>query len=94
VLATIAVSAEVLAVIRLRIEPGCRGQAHPVAELEVATRCRVLLVDDGSGPAWRPPGTTPLAAGAELVVVVPPDELGRVLAWTEAGVDADRHARP
>jgi Trk K+ transport system NAD-binding subunit len=94
VLATIAVSAEVLAVIRLRIEPGCRGQAHPVAELEVATRCRVLLVDDGGGPAWRPPGTTPLHAGAELVVVVPPDELGRVLAWTEAGVDADRHARP
>ena len=94
VLATIAVSAEVLAVIRLRIEPGCRGQAHPVAELEAATRCRVLLVDDGSGPAWRPPGTTPLQAGAELVVVVPPDELGRVLAWTEAGVDADRHARP
>jgi Trk K+ transport system NAD-binding subunit len=71
VLATIAVSAEVLAVIRLRIEPGCRGQAHSVAELEAATRCRVLLVDAGGGPAWRPPDTTPLHAGAELVVVVP-----------------------
>jgi Trk K+ transport system NAD-binding subunit len=94
VLATIAVGAEVLAVIRLRVEPGCRGQGHPVAELEAAARCRVLLLDHGDGPTWRPAGATPLDAGVHLVVVVPPDELGSVLALTELGVDADRHARP
>jgi Trk K+ transport system NAD-binding subunit len=93
VLTTIAVGTEVLAVVRLRVEPGGRGQDHPVAELEAATRCRVLLLDDGHGPTWRPPGTSRLRAGAELVVVVHPDDLGLVLDWTALTVDADRHAR-
>ena len=84
VLTTIAVGAEVLAVVRLRIAPGCRVQGHTVAELEGATRSRVLLLDDAATPTWRPPGSTRLDAEAELVAVMPGDELGRVLAWTEA----------
>ena len=84
VLTTIAVGAEVLAVVRLRIAPGCRVQGHTVAELEGATRSRVLLLDDAATPTWRPPGSTRLEADAELVAVMPGDELGRVLAWTEA----------
>ncbi|HWD44599.1 MAG TPA: NAD-binding protein [Actinomycetota bacterium] len=83
VLTTIAVGAEVLAVVRLRIAPGCRVQGHTVAELEGTTRSRVLLLDDAT-PRWRPPGSTRLEADAELVAVMPGDELGRVLAWTEA----------
>jgi len=83
-LATIAVGAEVLAVVRLRIAPGCRVQGHTVTELEAATRSRVLLLDAAATPSWRPPGSTRLEAGAELVAVMPGDELGRVLAWTEA----------
>jgi hypothetical protein len=85
VLTTIAVGAEVLAVVRLRIAPGCRVQGHTVAELEGATRSRVLLLDAAT-PTWRPPGSTRLDADAELVAVMPGDELGRVLAWTEAAV--------
>jgi Trk K+ transport system NAD-binding subunit len=84
VLTTIAVGAEVLAVVRLRIAPGCRVQGHTVAELEGATRSRVLLLDDAATPSWRPPGSTRLEADVELVAVMPGDELGRVLAWTEA----------
>jgi Trk K+ transport system NAD-binding subunit len=84
VLATIAVGAEVLAVVRLRVAPGCRVQGHTVAELEGATRSRVLLLDGPATPSWRPPGSTRLEADAELVAVMPGDELGRVLAWTEA----------
>ena len=84
VLTTIAVGAEVLAVVRLRIAPGCRVQGHTVAELEGATRSRVLLLDAAATPTWRPPGSTRLEADAELVAVMPGDELGRVLAWTEA----------
>jgi Trk K+ transport system NAD-binding subunit len=91
VLTTIAVGAEVLAVVRLRIAPGCRVQGHLVAELEGATRSRILLLD-GVSPTWRPPGATRLDAGAELVAIMPGGELGRVLAWTEAGVAADRGA--
>jgi Trk K+ transport system NAD-binding subunit len=93
VLTTIAVGAEVLAVVRLRIAPGCRVQGHTVAELEGATRSRVLLLDGAATPTWRPPGSTRLEAGAELVAVMPGDELGRVLAWTETAVPADRSAR-
>ena len=88
VLATIAVGAAVLAVVRLRVAPGCRVQGHAVSELEAASRSRVLLLDDGAGATWRPPGATRLDAGVELVLVVPRGELGRVLAWTEAGVHA------
>jgi hypothetical protein len=55
-----------------------------VAELEGATRSRVLLLDGPATPSWRPPGSTRLEADAELVAVMPGDELGRVLAWTEA----------
>jgi Trk K+ transport system NAD-binding subunit len=84
VLATIAVGAEVLAVVRLQVAPGCRVQGHTVAELEGATRSRVLLLDGPATPSWRPPGSTRLEADAELVAVMPGDELGRVLAWTEA----------
>jgi Trk K+ transport system NAD-binding subunit len=84
VLTTIAVGAEVLAVVRLRVAPGCRVQGHTVAELEGATRSRVLLLDGAATPSWRPPGSTRLEADAELVAVMPGDELGRVLAWTEA----------
>jgi Trk K+ transport system NAD-binding subunit len=84
VLTTIAVGAEVLAVVRLRVAPGCRVQGHTVAELEGATRSRVLLLDGPATPSWRPPGSTRLEADAELVAVMPGDELGRVLAWTEA----------
>jgi Trk K+ transport system NAD-binding subunit len=91
VLATIAVGAEVLAVARLRVEPGCRAQGRTVAELEAAAGSRVLLLDNGQGPSWRPDGGTPLEGGAELVAVVPRGELGRVLAWTETGVHAARH---
>jgi Trk K+ transport system NAD-binding subunit len=92
VLATVAVGAEVLAVVRLHVAPGCRVQGHTVAELEGATRSRVLLLDDAATSTWRPPGSTRLEADAELVAVMPGDELGRVLAWTEAGVTADRSA--
>jgi Trk K+ transport system NAD-binding subunit len=92
VLATIAVGAEVLAVARLRVEPGCRAQGRTVAELEAATGSRVLLLDDGQKPRWRPDGATPLDGCTELVAVVPRGELGRVLAWTETGVHANRHA--
>jgi Trk K+ transport system NAD-binding subunit len=88
VLATIAVGSAVLAVVRLQVAPGCRVQGHTVSELEAASRSRVLLLDDGAGATWRPPGATRLDAGVELVLVVPRGELGRVLAWTEAGVHA------
>jgi Trk K+ transport system NAD-binding subunit len=93
VLATIAVGVQVLAVVRLRIARGCRAQGHTVAELEGATRSRVLLLDDAATPSWRPPGSTRLEADAELVAVMPGGELGRVLAWTEAAVPADRSTR-
>ena len=93
VLATIAVGAEVLAVARLRIEPGCRAAGRTVAELEAAARSRVLLLDDGGEPRWRPDGRTPLDGGAEVVAVVPRGELGRILAWTENAVQDSREAR-
>jgi Trk K+ transport system NAD-binding subunit len=92
VLATIAVGAEVLAVARLRVEPGCRAEGRTVAELEAAAGSRILLLDDGRQPRWRPDSATPLDGGAELVAVVPRGELGRVLAWTETGVQAGRQA--
>jgi Trk K+ transport system NAD-binding subunit len=94
VLATIAVGAEVLAVVRLQVAPGCRVQGHIVAELEAASGSRILLLDRGDGPTWRPPGTTRLAAGDELVAVIPRGELGRVLSWTETAVPAAREPRP
>ena len=92
VLATIAVGAEVLAVARLRVEPGCRAAGRTVAELEAAAGSRVLLLDDGHGPSWRPDGASRLAGGAGLVAVVPRGELGRILAWTENGVQAGHQA--
>jgi Trk K+ transport system NAD-binding subunit len=96
VLATIAVGAAVLAVARLRVEPGCRAEGRTVAELEAAVGSRVLLLvlDGGPGPSWRPDGATKLAGGAELVVVVPRGQLGRILAWTETGAHAARHPAP
>jgi Trk K+ transport system NAD-binding subunit len=94
VLATIAVGAAVLAVVRLRVAPGCRVQGRTVAELEGASRSRVLLLDDGAGATWRPRGEIRLDAGVELVVVIPRGELGRVLAWTETDVHAAREPRP
>jgi Trk K+ transport system NAD-binding subunit len=94
VLATIAVGAAVLAVARLRVEAGCQAQGRTVAELEAAVGSRVLLLDGGQQPRWRPDGRTRLDGGAELVVVVPRGELGRVVAWTETGVETGRHARP
>jgi Trk K+ transport system NAD-binding subunit len=93
VLATIAVGAEVLAVVRLKVAPGCRVQGHTVAELEAASGSRILLLD-GDRPAWRPPGTTRLDAGADLVAVIPRGELGRVLSWTETAVPAARDTGP
>jgi Trk K+ transport system NAD-binding subunit len=93
VLTTIAVGARVLAVVRLRVEPGCRAEGHTVAELEAAAGSRLLVLDDGQGPRWRPDGRTALTGGAELVAVVPRGELGRVLAWTEAGAHPSRRAR-
>jgi Trk K+ transport system NAD-binding subunit len=92
VLATIAVGAEVLAVARLRVDPGCRAEGRTVAELEAAAGSRVLFLVDGREPRWRPNGGIPLGGGAELVMVVPRGELGRVLTWTETGVQASRHA--
>jgi Trk K+ transport system NAD-binding subunit len=92
VLATIAVGVRALAVVRLRVAPGSRAAGRPVGELERTTRSRVLLLEDGGPPSWRPPGGATVAAGGELVVVVPRGELGTVLAWTEAGVGADRDA--
>ena len=92
VLATIAVGAQVLAVARLRVEPGCRAEGRTVAELEAAAGSRVLLLDGGPGPSWHPDGATRLAGGAELVVVVPRGQLGRILAWTETAAHANRHA--
>ena len=94
VLATIAVGAEVLAVVRLQVAPGCRVQGHIVAELEAASGSRILLLDGGDGPTWRPPGTTRLAAGAVLVAVIPRGELGRFLAWTETTVPTAGNPRP
>jgi Trk K+ transport system NAD-binding subunit len=95
VLATIAVGAEVLAVVRLQVAPGCRVQGHTVAELEAASGSRILLLDGGDGdPAWRPPGTTRLDAGAGLVAVIPRGDLGRVLSWTETVVPAARDPSP
>jgi Trk K+ transport system NAD-binding subunit len=93
VLATIAVGAEVLAVVRLKVAPGCRVQGHTVAELEAASGSRILLLD-GVGPTWRPPGTTRLDAGADLVAVIPRGELGRVLSWTETAVPAAHDTGP
>ena len=93
VLATIAVGAEVLAVARLRVEPGCRAEGRTVAELEAAAGGRVLLLDDGRAARWRPAGGTPLDGSAELVAVVPSGQLGRILAWTETGVQAGRPPR-
>ena len=92
VLATIAVGAEVLAVARLRVEPGCQAEGRTVAELEAAAGSRVLLLDGSPGPSWHPDGTTRLAGGAELVVVVPRGQLGRILTWTETGAHPNRHA--
>jgi Trk K+ transport system NAD-binding subunit len=94
VLATIAVGAEVLAVARMRVEPGCRAQGRTVAELEAAAGSRVLLLDGGRGTSWRPGGGTVLDGGAELVAVVPRGELGRILSWTETGIPAARHPTP
>jgi Trk K+ transport system NAD-binding subunit len=94
VLAAIAVGPAVLAVARLRVEPGCRAEGRTVAELEAAAGSRVLLLDGGAGPSWRPGGATPLAGGAELVAVVPRGQLGRILAWTETGIHATRHPAP
>jgi Trk K+ transport system NAD-binding subunit len=94
VLATIAVGAAVLAVVRLRVAPGCRVHGHTVAELEAASRSRVLLLDDGAGATWRPRGATRLDAGMELVLVIPRGELGRVLAWTEPEVRGARDRGP
>ena len=95
VLATIAVGAEVLAVVRLQVAPGCRVQGHTVAELEAASGSRILLLEGGHGdPAWRPPGTTRLDAGAGLVAVIPRGDLGLVLSWTETAVPAARDTRP
>ena len=94
-LATIAVGAAVLAVARLRVEPGSRAKGRTVAELEAAAGSRVLLLnllDGGPGPSWHPDGATHLAGGAELVVVVPRGQLGRILAWTETSDHANRHA--
>jgi Trk K+ transport system NAD-binding subunit len=93
VLTTIAVGAEVLAVVRLRVEPGCRAEGHTVAELEAAAASRLLVLDDGQGPRWRPDSGIALTGGAELVAVIPRGELGRVLAWTEAGAHPSRHTR-
>ena len=81
-----------LAVVRLRVAPGSRAAGRPVGELERATRSRVLLLEGGGAPSWHPPGGAAVAAGGEVVVVVPRGELGTVLAWTEAGVGADRDA--
>jgi Trk K+ transport system NAD-binding subunit len=92
VLATIAVGAEVLAVARLRVEPGCQAQGRTVAELEAAAGSRVLLLDDGREPRWRPDPATPLGGGTKLVAVVARGELGHVLAWTGTGAHASRHA--
>jgi len=95
VLATIAVGAAVLAGARLRVEPGSRAEGRTVAELEAAAGSRVLLLnllDGGPGPSWHPDGATHLAGGAELVVVVPRGQLGRILAWTETSAHANRHA--
>jgi Trk K+ transport system NAD-binding subunit len=92
VLATIAVGVRALAVVRLRVASGSRAAGRPVGELERATRSRVLLLEGGGAPSWRPPGGAAVAAGGEVVVVVPRGELGTVLAWTEAGVGADRDA--
>ena len=94
VLATIAVGATVLAVARLHVEPGCQAQGRTVAELEAAAGSRVLVLEDRQGARWRPDGATPLDGGTELVLVIPRGELGRVLAWTEAGVHAGRRPRP
>jgi Trk K+ transport system NAD-binding subunit len=94
VLATIAVGAAVLGVVRLRVAPGCRVQGHTVAELEAASNSRVLLLDDGAGTTWRPRGATRLDAGVELVLVIPQGELGRVLAWTETDVHAGPRPAP
>jgi Trk K+ transport system NAD-binding subunit len=91
VLTTIAVGAEVLAMARLHVEPGCQALGRTVAELEAATGSRVLLLDDGRGLTWHPDGGSYLDGGGELVAVVPRGELGRVLAWTEIGVQADRN---
>jgi Trk K+ transport system NAD-binding subunit len=91
VLATIAVGAEVLAMARLRVEPGCQAEGRTVAELEAAAGSRVLLLDGGRGPSWRPDGATSLTGGAALVAVIPRGELGRVLSWTESSAHAARH---
>ena len=82
VLATIAVGIPVLAVARVRVRPGARIDGLPVAELERATRSRVLLLTYGAAPSWRPPGGTTLRAGQELVLVVPRGGLGQVAAAT------------
>jgi Trk K+ transport system NAD-binding subunit len=92
VLATIAVGSEVLAVARLHVAPGCQAQGRTVAELEAATGSRALLLTDAQGARWRPDPATALHGGTELVAVVPRGELGRVLAWTETGAPARRHA--
>jgi Trk K+ transport system NAD-binding subunit len=94
VLASIAVGAEVLAVVRVQATAGCRAQHRTVAELEAATGCRVLLLDGRAGGTWRPPATTRLDPGAELVAVVAQGELGRLLAWTGPGVAAGPATRP
>jgi Trk K+ transport system NAD-binding subunit len=94
VLATVAVGAEVLAVARLRVEPGCRAEGRTVAELEAAAGSRVLLLDGGAGPSWHPGGATLLPGGADLVAVVPRGLLGRILAWTESGAHAARQPGP
>jgi Trk K+ transport system NAD-binding subunit len=94
VLATIAVGAEVLAVARLRVEPGCQAEGRTVADLEAAAGSRVLLLDGGEGPSWRPDGATLLTGGAELVAVAPRGELGRILSWTESSANAARHPAP
>jgi Trk K+ transport system NAD-binding subunit len=93
VLTTIAVGGRALGVVRLRVEPGCRAEGHTMAELDAAASSRLLVLDDGQGPRWRPDSGIALAGGTELVAVVPRGELGRVLAWTEAGAHPSRHAR-
>jgi Trk K+ transport system NAD-binding subunit len=94
VLATVAVGAQVLAVTRLHVAPGCQADGRTVGELESAAGSRVLLLEDARGTRWRPEPAALLSGGTELVAVVPSGELGRVLTWTGTGAHAGRQQRP
>ena len=84
VLTTIAVGAEVLAVVRLRVAPAAGSRATPWPSWRAPPAAASCCSTAPPPPAGAPRVDLP-EADAELVAVMPGDELGRVLALDRGG---------